>query len=130
MAIDLASPAGREIAQRYRDRVDPSKIIARSVWRKGMETSEDLLTELPLPSDPTDERTAERDGPDNEFVYNFFRSLKAGEYEFRKHASMRQVLDTLAAVVLDEDVDLRGLEIGPGRLVVCEFHARERARHP
>ena len=38
---------GREIAQRYRDRVDPSKIIARSVWRKGMETAEDLLTELP-----------------------------------------------------------------------------------
>src|ERR1700759_359906 len=38
---------GREIAQRYRDRVDPSKIIARSVWRKGMETAEDLLTNLP-----------------------------------------------------------------------------------
>ena len=37
---------GREIAQRYRDRVDPSKIIARSVWRKGMETAEDLLTDL------------------------------------------------------------------------------------
>src|SRR6516162_4731256 len=38
---------GREIAQRYRDRVDPSKIIARSVWRKGMETAEDLLTDFP-----------------------------------------------------------------------------------
>jgi UDP-sulfoquinovose synthase len=38
---------GRETAQRYRDRVDPSKIIARSVWRKGMETAEDLLTDLP-----------------------------------------------------------------------------------
>jgi UDP-sulfoquinovose synthase len=38
---------GREIAQRYRGRVDPSKIIARSVWRKGMETAEDLLTDLP-----------------------------------------------------------------------------------
>ena len=38
---------GREIAQRYRDRVDPSKIIARSVWRKGMETAEDLLTDVP-----------------------------------------------------------------------------------
>src|SRR4029077_14860903 len=38
---------GRDIAQRYRDRVDPGKIIARSVWRKGMETAEDLLTELP-----------------------------------------------------------------------------------
>ena len=36
-----------EIARRYRDRVDPSKIIARSVWRKGMETAEDLITELP-----------------------------------------------------------------------------------
>src|SRR6201996_4065248 len=36
-----------DIAKRYRDRVDPSKIIARSVWRKGMETAEDLLTDLP-----------------------------------------------------------------------------------
>ncbi|HEV2639585.1 MAG TPA: NAD-dependent epimerase/dehydratase family protein [Actinocrinis sp.] len=31
-----------EIAGRYRDRVDPRKIIARSVWREGMTTSEDL----------------------------------------------------------------------------------------
>ena len=38
---------GRQIAQRYRDRVDPSKIIARSVWRKGIEIAEDLITELP-----------------------------------------------------------------------------------
>jgi UDP-sulfoquinovose synthase len=38
---------GTEIARRYRDRVDPSKIIARSVWRKGMETAEDLIGELP-----------------------------------------------------------------------------------
>ncbi|MGO9293401.1 MAG: NAD-dependent epimerase/dehydratase family protein [Streptosporangiaceae bacterium] len=38
---------GTDIARRYRDRVDPSKIIARSVWRKGMETAEDLLAELP-----------------------------------------------------------------------------------
>jgi len=38
---------GTGIAKRYRDRVDPSKIISRSVWRKGMETAEDLLTELP-----------------------------------------------------------------------------------
>src|ERR1700677_4497110 len=38
---------GTEIARRYRDRVDPSKIIARSVWRKGMETAEDLIKELP-----------------------------------------------------------------------------------
>jgi UDP-sulfoquinovose synthase len=36
-----------DIAKRYRDRVDPTKIISRSVWRKGMETAEDLLTELP-----------------------------------------------------------------------------------
>jgi UDP-sulfoquinovose synthase len=38
---------GTETARRYRDRADPTKIIARSVWRKGMETAEDLLTELP-----------------------------------------------------------------------------------
>jgi UDP-sulfoquinovose synthase len=36
-----------EIASRYKDRVDPTKIIARSVWRAGMETSADLMTELP-----------------------------------------------------------------------------------
>jgi UDP-sulfoquinovose synthase len=35
---------GTEIARRYGDRVDPSKIIARSVWRKGMATAEDLIT--------------------------------------------------------------------------------------
>src|SRR5689334_24462196 len=38
---------GTGIAKRYRERADPSKIISRSVWRKGMETAEDLLTELP-----------------------------------------------------------------------------------
>src|SRR5499427_10054486 len=38
---------GREIAARYRDRVDPSKIVCRSVWRVGMETADDLVTELP-----------------------------------------------------------------------------------
>jgi UDP-sulfoquinovose synthase len=32
----------RDIALRYKDRTDVSKIIARSVWRKGMETSADL----------------------------------------------------------------------------------------
>jgi UDP-sulfoquinovose synthase len=37
----------RDIAERYRDRVDPTKIICRSVWRAGMETADDLLTELP-----------------------------------------------------------------------------------
>jgi UDP-sulfoquinovose synthase len=36
-----------QIASRYKDRVDPTKIIARSVWRAGMETSADLMTELP-----------------------------------------------------------------------------------
>jgi UDP-sulfoquinovose synthase len=35
-----------DIAAKYRHRVDPTKIIARSVWRKGMETSEDLVTEV------------------------------------------------------------------------------------
>jgi UDP-sulfoquinovose synthase len=32
----------RDIALRYKDRADVSKIIARSVWRKGMATSADL----------------------------------------------------------------------------------------
>jgi UDP-sulfoquinovose synthase len=36
-----------EVAGKYRHRVDPSKIIARSVWRAGMETSPDLMTEVP-----------------------------------------------------------------------------------
>jgi UDP-sulfoquinovose synthase len=36
-----------QIAARYKDRVDPAKIIARSVWRAGMETSADLMTEVP-----------------------------------------------------------------------------------
>jgi UDP-sulfoquinovose synthase len=36
-----------DIAARYRHRADPTKIISRSVWKAGMETSEDLLTELP-----------------------------------------------------------------------------------
>jgi UDP-sulfoquinovose synthase len=35
-----------DIASKYKHRADPAKIIARSVWRKGMETSEDLLTEV------------------------------------------------------------------------------------
>jgi UDP-sulfoquinovose synthase len=35
------------IAERYKHRADLTKIIARSVWRAGMETSEDLLAELP-----------------------------------------------------------------------------------
>jgi UDP-sulfoquinovose synthase len=36
-----------EIAHKYRHRIDPSKIISRSVWRAGMETSPDLMTEIP-----------------------------------------------------------------------------------
>jgi UDP-sulfoquinovose synthase len=36
-----------QIAAKYKDRADLTKIIARSVWRAGMETSGDLLTELP-----------------------------------------------------------------------------------
>ena len=34
------------IAKPYRDRADVTKIISRSVWRRGMETAQDLLTEL------------------------------------------------------------------------------------
>jgi UDP-sulfoquinovose synthase len=33
----------RDVAEKYRDRVDVTKIMARSVWRKGMETSPDLV---------------------------------------------------------------------------------------
>jgi UDP-sulfoquinovose synthase len=33
----------RNIALRYKDRADTTKIIARSVWRQGMETSPDLM---------------------------------------------------------------------------------------
>jgi UDP-sulfoquinovose synthase len=33
----------RDIATRYKDRADTTKIIARSVWNKGMETSPDLV---------------------------------------------------------------------------------------
>jgi UDP-sulfoquinovose synthase len=36
-----------QVAAKYKDRADLTKIIARSVWRAGMETSDDLLTELP-----------------------------------------------------------------------------------
>jgi len=33
----------RDIAQKYKDRADTTKIIARSVWRSGMETAPDLM---------------------------------------------------------------------------------------
>jgi UDP-sulfoquinovose synthase len=36
-----------DIAGKYRHRVDPHKIIARSVWRAGMETAGDLMDEVP-----------------------------------------------------------------------------------
>ena len=36
-----------QIAAKYKHRVDPHKIIARSVWRAGMETSADLMDEVP-----------------------------------------------------------------------------------
>jgi UDP-sulfoquinovose synthase len=36
-----------DIASRYRDRVDARKIIARSVWRKDMQTAEDLQLKQP-----------------------------------------------------------------------------------
>src|SRR5713226_3560524 len=36
-----------DIAGRYRHRADPTKIVSRSVWRAGMETSADLLTRVP-----------------------------------------------------------------------------------
>ena len=39
-----------DIAARYRDRADLTKIIARSVWKAGMETSDDLLTEPVQPA--------------------------------------------------------------------------------
>ncbi len=35
-----------QIADKYKHRVDPTKIIARSTWREGMQTSEDLITEI------------------------------------------------------------------------------------
>ena len=33
----------RDVAEKYRDRADTTKIIARSTWRAGMETSPDLM---------------------------------------------------------------------------------------
>ncbi len=39
---------GTEVARRYAHRADPSKIISRSVWKAGMETADDLMTELPV----------------------------------------------------------------------------------
>jgi len=39
---------GTEVAAKYAARADLTKIVSRSVWRAGMETSGDLLTELPV----------------------------------------------------------------------------------
>ncbi len=41
-----------DIAARYRDRADVTKIIARSVWKAGMETSDDLVAEPAQPVQP------------------------------------------------------------------------------
>ena len=41
-----------QIAARYRDRADVTKIISRSVWKAGMETSDDLLTEPAQSAEP------------------------------------------------------------------------------
>ena len=38
---------GTQVARRYAHRADPSKIIARSVWKAGMETAGDLMTGVP-----------------------------------------------------------------------------------
>ncbi len=38
---------GTEIAGKYAHRADVTKIIARSVWKAGMETADDLMTGLP-----------------------------------------------------------------------------------
>ncbi len=41
-----------DIAARYRDRADVTKIISRSVWKAGMETSDDLVTEPAHSAEP------------------------------------------------------------------------------
>jgi UDP-sulfoquinovose synthase len=41
----------KDIASKYAQRADLRKIIARSVWKRGMQTSDDLLTSLPATED-------------------------------------------------------------------------------
>ena len=41
----------KDIAAKYAHRADLRKIIARSVWKRGMQTSDDLLTSLPATED-------------------------------------------------------------------------------
>jgi UDP-sulfoquinovose synthase len=41
----------KDIAAKYAHRADLRKIIARSVWKRGMQTSDDLLTSLPVTED-------------------------------------------------------------------------------
>jgi UDP-sulfoquinovose synthase len=36
----------RDVAKRYSDRADLSKIVSHSVWRRGMETADDLVTRV------------------------------------------------------------------------------------
>lgn len=38
---------GTDVARRYAHRADLTKIVARSVWKAGMETADDLMTQLP-----------------------------------------------------------------------------------
>ena len=38
---------GTEVAGKYAGRADLTKIIARSVWKAGVETADDLMTGLP-----------------------------------------------------------------------------------
>ena len=37
-----------EVAGKYAGRADLRKIVARSVWKAGMETAEDLMTSIPV----------------------------------------------------------------------------------